>query len=362
MLDDAERRVLCAAYEELVPLDYATRAMGNDSAYVAFPYDAGLLYPERLESALREAKEDSDRDAEACLARVRDTLRPLWRRHGLPCPYATIMVADGDRMGAFIDRAQSREHHSAISAAIAAFADAVPAAVRAHGGHCIYNGGEDVMALLPLGGVIEGSRALAQAFDARMQGVVRQLLGDHAKTEDIPSLRVGVAICHVQEPLGLIRRHGDDAEKFAKGIAGTDRQGNALGLQLHVRAGHVVPWRARFDEPDEFDQLQAWRNAYAEGRLPGKLAYRIRQAWMAGHRAGLDGEVIDCEVRRALLQATRSGGGEALDANLAGQLQARATSLRSTGDPTGHGKLVDELILARWLSARSANELGRGDA
>lgn len=361
-LADDERRQLNAAFEPLVGLDFATRVAGNDGVYNDFPYDGGLLYPERLEVAGNEAKDAGNADAFQAIKQLRQVLQPIWRKHGRPCPYMAIMVADGDRMGAFIDRARTQHDHSRISAAIADFADAVPAVVRAHGGHCIYNGGEDVMALFPLVGVIDGARALAQRFDQHMQDVVQQLLGSQPKPDEVSSLRVGAAICHVQEPLGSIRQRGDAAEKFAKGEAGTGKQGNALGLQLHVRAGHVVPWRARFDAPADFASLQSWCEAYASGKLSSKIAYRIRQAWAAGREAGLDTEVISCEVMRALRQAQQRGGEGSLSVELLEQLQQRAAKLGNTSDGTGYGRLIDELILARWLTARSAGDLGREDA
>lgn len=361
-LSASERGAINDVFEPLVTLDLATRVEGNDGVYKDFPYDGGLLYPERLETAAREAKASRDDEASHAIGELRDALRPIWRKHGRPCPYMAIVVADGDRMGAFIDRAHSQAGHSGISKAIAEFADNVPAVVRKAGGHCIYNGGEDVMALFPLAGVIEGSRELARNFEQKMSSVVTALLGANANAEDRPSLRVGAAICHVQEPLGLIRQRGDAAEKFAKGDAGTAQQGNALGLQLHVRAGHVVPWRARFDATADFMSLQGWCNAYADGSLSGKIAYRIRQAWAAGREAGLDTEVISCEVLRALRQAQQRGGEGALSVELIEQLQQRAKTLGDANDRTGYGRLIDELILARWLTARSAGDLGREDA
>lgn len=361
-LDEAERGALGAAYDPVVKSGHATRTEGNAGSYAAFPFDAGLLYPERLEAALKEARDERDADGQRALQGLRDALGPLWRKHGRPCPYTALVMADGDRMGAFIDKAKTPEQHNAISDAIADFSDKVPEIVREHRGHCIYNGGEDVMALFPLAGVVPGARALSAAFDNHMRDVVKQVLGESPNPDGKPSLRVGAAICHVQEPLGVIRQRGDAAEKFAKGEAGTGKQGNALGLQLYVRAGHVVPWRARFDDPAQFEALDAWCDAFADNRIAGKLPYRIRQAWLAGVQTGLSDEVIHCEVRRALLQANKSGGGEAIEKELIESLLQRAASLRSNRDPTGYETLVAELILARWLTARSATDLGREGA
>ncbi|MBS0212723.1 MAG: type III-B CRISPR-associated protein Cas10/Cmr2 [Proteobacteria bacterium] len=349
---------LNTACERLVPAGLATRSEGNGGIYASFPYDAGLLYPERLEAAVAQARAAAKDDV-ALLESFASVLRPLWKKHGRPCPYAAIVVADGDRMGRFIDKAASAAQHTQISAAIADFADEVPDVCRQHRGHSIYNGGEDVMALFPLADLVHGCRALAERFDERMRGVVVELLGKSPPPGDRPSLRVGAAICHVLEPLGLIRAYGDAAEKFAKGDAGSDAQGNALGLHLHSRGGHVVAWRARFDAPDEFARLEAWRTAFIDGSMPGKLPYRIRQAWLAGRESGLDAEVIHCEIRRTITHANERGGGDAIQAGLTDALQARARQFARAGDPTGYGQLIDELILARWLAARSASDLGR---
>lgn len=355
------------AYEPLVAAGLATRSEGNAGTYADFPYDAGLLFPERLEVALKDAGEqarEGGEDVRPRLFDLRKILQPLWREHGQPCPYAAIVVADGDRMGRFIDKATTAEEHSAVSRAIAAFADRVPAIARQHRGHSIFNGGEDLMVLFPLAGLIEGSRALSAAFGEAMQDVVTDLLGTDPSPEQVPTLRVGAAICHVQEPLGLIRTHGEMAEKFAKGNIGSHAQGNALGVQLHVRAGHVVPWRAPFDHPDDFASLQTWCDEYGDGTLPGKLAYRMRQAWLHGIKTGLDTEIVNLEVQRAITHASERGGATEIQQHIIERLAERAERWRPTtpDDETGFGALIDELILARWLSARSTADLGRENA
>ncbi len=355
---------LRAAYEPLVGVDFATRSDGNGGCYKDFPYDAGLLYPERLEVAIKQAQEtdaEVEQGAGPLLENLSKTLRPLWKEHGQPCPYAALVVADGDRMGSFVDKATTADQHSAVSRCIARFADKVPEIARKHRGHCIFNGGEDLMVLFPLADLVNGSRSLAEAFADEMQKVVIQLC---TKPNPVgqPTLRVGAAICHVQEPLGLFRQHGDAAEKFAKGEAGVQGQGNALGIQLHVRAGHVVPWRASFANAADFTSLQAWVDAYAAGTLPGKLAYRIRQAWLSGRQSGLDEEIIALEVQRTLEHASERGGKNEISSTLIDALKNRALRWGTENDASGFGGLIDELILARWLSARSSQDLGREDA
>ena len=89
--------------------------------------------------------------------------------------YRAALVGVG-RMGAFIDLAQSASDHSDISAAVARFADHVPAIAREHGGHCLFNGGEDLMVLFPLSEVIAGVRALSSDFGLCMAEIVERSL------------------------------------------------------------------------------------------------------------------------------------------------------------------------------------------
>ncbi len=72
-----------------------------------------------------------------------------------------ILAADGDRMGELLDKMQALPAHQNISKALANFATGVPDIIRKHQGHCVYAGGDDVLALLPLHTAIECSRELA---------------------------------------------------------------------------------------------------------------------------------------------------------------------------------------------------------
>ena len=353
-LPPEKRESLCSAYEPLVDAGVASRSNGNDGIYATFPYDASLLFPERLELAKAECSEDAA--ITKALAHLNVILQPIWKAHGRPCSYAVMVVADGDRMGRFIDRAQSADQHTQVSAAVAAFADRVPAIAREYRGHCLFNGGEDLTVLFPLAGVIDGARALARQFNECMADVSVELLGKAGaiNSPDRPTLRVGAAICHVLEPLGVIRAKGEAAEVFAKGEAGRSGQGNALGLCLHERVGHEIRLRLGFDDPSAFDQLAGWVSAYADGKLPAGLAYRIRDAYLRCSGAGLGEHVTAHEVERVVRHANERGGQTALSTDM----QDKLCALASTGDEAV-ARLADELILARWLSAKTDAELNQ---
>ena len=157
---DQQQR-LHKAYEPLVDAGHATRVRGNADTYAALPFDGHLLYPSRLESALTQEREqraspagstaiDALKAFRQCVTEISrertDTRQPA----GTPVPYAAILKADGDRMGQLLSRARSAQESRNISRALQGFASSVRGIVRAHRGHAIYAGGDDVLALLSL--------------------------------------------------------------------------------------------------------------------------------------------------------------------------------------------------------------------
>jgi len=360
-LDEASRGALAAAHEPLVKeaIGLTTRANGNGGIYRSFSYDGGLLFPERFEIAGKESQGNADAEKE--LLALGKVLRPLWQKqkYGRPCPYAVLVVADGDRMGRFVDKAQSAEQHTRISKAVASFADRVPEVARASRGQCVFAGGEDLTVLLPLATVVDAAQALQKAFKEAMADVVAELVGDDEAAR--PTLRVGAAICHVLEPLGVIRQRAAAAEKFAKGEAGLEQQGNALGLKLHIRAGHEIGVRLRFGEGDSggLAFLARWQQAYAKNQLPGRLAYDTRAIALRCRAIGAASAVAEGEFRRLVERARQSGGSEKICEPLPEHLFARRAALagEDDGDTAGLMRLADELILARWLSAASEAQI-----
>ncbi|WP_300331288.1 type III-B CRISPR-associated protein Cas10/Cmr2 [Accumulibacter sp.] len=357
-LDDKSRSTLCAAYKKLLDpaLNLATGAL--DTAHADFPYDGGLLFPERI--AVAEQERRAEPAALAALAELRRTLRPIWRDHGQPCPYAVLVIADGDRMGRLVDRARSAEEHERISRAVAAFADRVPGIAREVAGQCVFAGGDDLTLYFPLAGVVHGAFDLHDAFTEALAEVVGAL-PPPADGAPPPTLRVGAAICHVLEPLAVIRQRAADAERLAKGEGGPAAPGNALGLLLSLRSGPQVGLRLCFADAHGRAALDHWQAAYAAHRLPGRLAFDTRAIGLHCRAIGAGAGVAEGEFLRLLARARQGGGGERIDdatRNWLAERQAALAPLAGADDPGALHRLGDELILARWLAARSAAEIG----
>ena len=354
-LSPEQQQRLCAAYEPLVELDRATRTRGNGGIYGALPFDASLLYRFRLDNALSRARKEQDDPAERRLADLRGCIDRISKEKTdarAPVPYAAILKADGDRMGALLSKADSADSARDISSALRRFASKARDVVREHRGHAVYAGGDDVLAFLPLTQARTCSRALADAFKEALGGVAKAL---ELPEDERPTLSVGLGIGHVMEPMIALRARAEKAEHAAKGDA-TDAPRNALAVVLGVRSGAELHWRAQWSDTEAFDALDRMTEAFRRGLLPTRAAYDLRGidrrlAWLRGDDGDRARGMRSAEVGRMLDRARLPGGTEKIRDDLRELIaeRARAQPLRD---------LADALIVARWFSARAAGDLG----
>ena len=342
-------KALGKAYEPLVGLELATRVSGNSGCYRDMPYDAQFCYRFRLETAIRDNSNDS-----ACseaLQGLLDTLKPMWREYGQPCPYGVLLLADGDRMGELLDKAGNKAAHQKVTRALSSFAGSVSALVREHEGHAIYAGGDDVLAFVPLNNAYDCARALSERFVSALEAVSAEL---GAVT---PTLSVGLGISHIMEPLGNTRELAKTAEKAAKGDSAAQPR-NAIGITLDVRSGSTTTLRIRWDDKEGQEAFREWIEAYANKTIPTRVAYDTREVHLrtrfALQGANQEPGIPEAEFKR-MLDKARTRGGEKLDPKRLQALEARARAL-------GYGELdqlANELILARWFAAKTSADLGR---
>ncbi|MBS5836668.1 MAG: type III-B CRISPR-associated protein Cas10/Cmr2, partial [Neisseria sp.] len=161
-LPENELSNLCNAYEPLIELNLATRVKGNQGIYADFPFDAQLLYRNRLDAALSDNKNNADVSEK--LSNLKNALKPIWHKYGEPCSYWAMLLADGDRMGELLDKAKTIEEHQEITEALSTFAESVPAKMRDFRAQCVYAGGDDVLGFVALDKAVDCADALRQAF------------------------------------------------------------------------------------------------------------------------------------------------------------------------------------------------------
>ena len=346
-LTKEQQHELREAYEPLMGTQLATRVSGNDGAYSALPYDAQLLYPFRLEQAMAT----DDANEKNRLEDLLECRRSIATSKGQPVPYAAILKADGDRMGQFLSKAGSADQSRTVSQALHGFASRVRQVVQRHRGHAIYAGGDDVLALVPLTGSIACAKELAEQFKTSLAAVSDEL---KVKEGERPTLSVGLGIGHIMEPLGALRARAEGAEKLAKGDD-TDSARNALAIVLGIRSGGEHRVRIKWSNTDALDDLEAVAGAFGDGKLPSRIAYDLRdidqRLWWLREDDGRDADGMRrAEVRR-LLDRARTATGK----KVAGQ--QRELIERRLGEQS-LAQVADLLIVARWLAARNAAELG----
>ena len=349
--DPAGLTALCSAYEKLVDAELATRVRGNAGAYARLPYDAQMLYDFRLENAL-----DAERGYGKGFKALKGLQTGLVNSRNMagmpkPVPYAAILKADGDRMGALLSKATTADESRNISRALHQFASAVRKKVREHRGHVIYAGGDDVLAMVPLENAVPCAKALAVDFAEALGTVAKDL---HLPQCQWPTLSAGIGIGHLMEPLGKLRARADEAEHLAKGDA-TNSPRNALAVALGVRAGAELTWRAQWSDHCAIDALNTFINAYRAKDISSRTAYDLRRidlqlAWLRRDTDTVATGVRESEVKR-LLARKKTEQGERLPKELQELILKRLKV-------EGLHSLADTLIVARWLSARTDSDLG----
>jgi CRISPR-associated protein Cmr2 len=342
-LTDPQRDGIAKAYKPLVKEELATGVTGNGRIYDALPYDAQLVYGFRLDNAEANA---STADLQLLHA-LRSALKGIEEE---PVPYAVILKADGDRVGELLSKAGDANWSRSISKDLHGFAKSVRQTVRQHRGHAIYAGGDDVLALLPLESAVACARALAAAFRLAMDNVAEQL---GVAQDSRPTLSVGLGIGHLLEPLGRLRARADAAEKDAKGNGLPDPR-NALAIRLGVRSGEELAWRCSWGDAG-IQAIQDHMQAYRAEACPSRLGYELRGiaqrlAWAMEADCKLPG-IHAADLVRTLDRARQRGGEVALSTAFKERLTHRATVV-------GLEQAANELIIARWLSARTQSDIG----
>lgn len=343
-------------YEELENLGVATRVRGNDKIYQNFAYDGQLLYSSRIDALIREWQGSDDAIVDWA-NELKSALKPLWRKYGEPYRYGVLLRADGDRMGELLDKAKSQKEHQAITQALSAFAGGVSQIMRNHRGHCIYAGGDDVLGFVPLDKAYECANDLQQSFLQSLAEIAGQLNVDKS-----PTLSVGLAICHIMTPLSVIRELASQAEKHAKGdhieneTSKINERRDALGILLSIRSGNDTKLRYNWSDEKGLKVFKEFIKFYRKKEIPSRIAYDIRAIYLctkdfAEGNKDLLQNIQKAELTRVLKQARTDNGQEIKKAII--------DELAERGEVIGLDKLADELIVARWFSAKTQKDLGK---
>ncbi len=177
--------------------------------------------------------------------------------------YLAVLHLDGDHMGDLLAAQQRSEHHRAISAALADFADnIVPVIVKDHCGILIYAGGDDVLALLPANSALPCAAALNEGFRTHMRACLERIGSARSV-----SASAGISIVPYKHPLDLALDAAREAEKLAK----QDYKRNAVVVR--EQRGEIrlagARWQIPSTDKDVDTTIAGLVATLTEGFMPG---------------------------------------------------------------------------------------------
>lgn len=239
-----------------------------------WPYDGDLLYRDAL--VVKRFQDDHRITvAEGGLDDPRKALSELYKSAGgPPSPYYAIVVLDGDGMGERVNQCRTPEEHQLLSQSLTTFAGQVAPLAIKHQAAVIYNGGDDVLAMVPLITAFEFAHKLAEMF--------------HQVTKGTAS--AGIAVVHHQFPLNAALRAAHQAESRAKRVAGKA----AVCVTTLKRSGETLEMRSKWADADSlFTDLV---NHFACDHLSTKFAYDLADEAHIG--TGLPPDAREALIKR----------------------------------------------------------------
>lgn len=150
-------------------------------------------------------------------------------------PYYAIIKLDGDDIGQVYTRRSDKKTHSDLSRKIAGFSNEAKKIIEKYDGMCIFAGGEDILAFLPI------STAFAALKEIRL--TFPKTLSSLSSADQEFTLSAGIVIAHLMTPLKPLLRRVEELEAYAKAI---DDQKDAFAIELIHRGGKSSPFRSKF--------------------------------------------------------------------------------------------------------------------
>ena len=264
-------------------------------------------------------------------------------------PYIAFICADGDRMGAALSSMNTADEHRNFSQQLSEFALEARKIVQQNEGVCVYTGGDDVMAFMPIDKALDCARLLHDKFS----GIMKDFPGT--------SLSVGVSIAHSMENLGSLLDYAREAEGIAKkGINGQAlKQGkDRNGLAVTVRSRGNIPFvvREQWDISCKSSGLSAqpldarvkwFAVRFMNGSIPAKFPYELREN-AKFYDNWPDKDLLKSAV---ISDVTRIFANKDISLNAEDRESINEYISFRVYDAQTIKEFADELILAQWIGA-----------
>ncbi len=259
-------------------------------------------------------------------------------------PYYAMLKADGDNMGKYVTAlaTQGIVAHQQFSHQVAQFAASVPAIVERYHGYCVYVGGDDLLAMVPLRNAIVCARALQDAFHEALAPI------HQPNTLAIPqsaTLSIGCVMVHHNEAIDDVIRILSKTAQYAK------QRKSALAICLAKRSGSALTVAGQWGQFDT--QMQQILQMSVSRQIPHGYAYELRELLLRMDNTSIPilANVIESEAQRILARKKQSEN-QRVDVNQITHLINNVIEYGNRGDTYGRfDQWVSQVIVAQNLSA-----------
>jgi CRISPR-associated protein Cmr2 len=238
-----------------------------------WPYDGDLFFMETLKANRLEDSyglNPTDLNDGLWGQAQKKALKNLHEKVGQPPrPYYALLLMDGDGMGEVVDEVAKlgEADHQTFSQNLSQFAGEAQAIVKHHQGVCIYSGGDDVLAMVPLSKALPLASELEKCFSR----VVYRNLPEGIGRPGVGTASAGIAIVHHLYPLNAALEAARAAEKAAKQIDGK----TAVAVHTLKRSGETLEVRSKWEHiPESWNTLMTYFQQ-EDGPLSSKFAYSV---------------------------------------------------------------------------------------
>lgn len=274
MSSEQRRAKVSAAAEEL--LEVLSRSAALDPRDLRQPIpapvlghlDAHMFYTSRLAEFVGGDPSDTLlNDVRGALRGFRDRVEEGTgvRLPSEPTPYYALLIADGDQLGKRLEACDSFDDIKKISRALSAFAKQVREDIFDEDkleGSCVYAGGDDVMALVPVDKALTKARELQEAFAQAMTEA-----GHEGCT-----LSAGIVVAHHLSPLDSVLAAARQTEQIAK----TEGGRGAWAIQVLKRSGSPIVTHGKWADSSDI----AFRELAAQSHSTGELPRGLSADWL----------------------------------------------------------------------------------
>jgi CRISPR-associated protein Cmr2 len=344
-LTDTQCEELRKAYsaEALIDEDLVSRSWEPPTKTARFPWEGQLLLADRIGQELARQTQTKVKDS---LKKLKEVVRPL---PGRPRPFIALLALDIDRFGKRL-HAADRAGQTALAKLAADFSDRLLACVKSHLGVCLYAGGDEALAVLPVSKATKAAASIGAAFADCVAAA--NLAGE------LPTLSAGLFVAHALTPMGTLRAEALQALSLAKrGRSPLDARGNALAVAVQPRRGGLVQVRGAWAGSNAncndalVTRLDAWVKAYTSGRLAMSAPHLLADQFGT---CGGDTVLQAAHWRRFV---RRRQGTDGVTPNWADigthYLQRQLKGAANAGNDAE--SLLQELLVARWLAGEAGD-------